>query len=164
MPHRLSPRAGERSVGLGRQRKAGYQTGRVACMARCSRTGEAWRRSAESGPATLLPRCGSAAPRAGGIHPILGAQLPVLVRPANPCSKIGTAILWTHRRSHAAVGTRPRTGVLLRNLHGGYGLRLSFGMLGAYVTCRGLSIWRTGPAGLWLSYPRDSLARAEAVC
>ena len=59
MPRRLSPRTGGRCVGLGRRRPAGYQTGRVACVARHSQAGEAWRRSTASGPTALLPRFGS---------------------------------------------------------------------------------------------------------
>ena len=63
MPRRLSPRTGGRCVGLGRRRPAGYQTGRVACVARQSQAGEAWRRSTASAPTALLPRFGSCARR-----------------------------------------------------------------------------------------------------
>ena len=68
-----SPRAGGRCVGLGRRCPDGYQTRRIACVAR-ARGGSVQRR-----PDQLLGYRASAAVLRvrGGFHPVQGSQLPV---------------------------------------------------------------------------------------
>ena len=161
IPYWLSPRAGGPYVGLGRRRPASYQTVLtgglgVAAVNGVQARGAARQRSSACAATSTLYWARSWQYRPPG----LPAQYGNFMESSSPL----------YRRRNTTpdrCGPSPAAMVCAR-VEGLLGQR-NWGKIGAYVTCRRLSLLCTGPAGFGLSYPgpctraRDSSARADSL-